>query len=141
MKDIAKQLSGQGHSLHLSWIESHATAAGFPDVDYCCYGVCGELELKAGPDLEVRATQVAWFEERIEAGGYPLFFVQWGDVYMFVPGVWAADIRRDPCLENIMHRASTIWAGQIPPGEFLKRLRNPKNEYGKSAERLREESE
>lgn len=131
MKDIAKRLCGQGHSLHLSWIESHATSAGFPDIDYCCYGVCGELELKAGPDIEVRATQVNWFRDRIAAGGHPLFLAKWGDVYTVVPGVWAVDIRRNPSLENITRLASTIWVGQIPEYEFIKVLRNPRNEYAK----------
>lgn len=141
MKDIVKQLVGQNHSLHLSWIESHATSAGFPDVDYCCYGVCNQLELKAGPDLEVRATQVAWFKDRIEAGGHPLFLVQWGDVYAVVPGDRATDLRRNPSLENVLRLASSIWTGKLPPMELMKVLRNPKNEYSKLVERLRQEAE
>lgn len=116
----------------MSWIESHATAIGFPDIDYCCYGVEGSLELKAGPDFEVLASQVTWMRERIGAGGWPLFLIQWGDVYMIVPGVRATDIRRNPSEENTMRCASTIWKGKIPDGEFLKVLRNPKFEYEKA---------
>ena len=117
--------------LHLSWIESHSTAVGFPDVDYCCYGVEGNLELKAGPDIDVLASQVQWFKERLVAGGWPLFLVQWDDVYMIIPGCWAADIRRNPELENMLRRATTIWTGKLPEAEFMKVLRNPKFEYEK----------
>lgn len=117
--------------LHLSWIESHSTAIGFPDINYCLYGVEGELELKAGPDIDVLASQVVWFKERLKAGGWPLFLIQWGDVYMIVPGCWASDIRHNPSEENIMRRATTIWAGKVPEIEFMKVLRNPKFEYEK----------
>lgn len=110
---------------------------GFPDFNYSCYGVEGNVELKAGPDLEVLASQVLWMKGRTAAGGWPLFLIQWGDVYMVVPGVWAVDIRRNPSEENTMRLATTMWHGKIPPGELLKVLRNPKNEYTKSARNIK----
>ena len=87
--------------------------------------------MKAGPDIDILASQVIWFKERILAGGWPLFLIQWGDVFSIVPGCWASDIRRNPELENILRRATTIWAGALPVMEFMKVLRNPKFEYEK----------
>jgi hypothetical protein len=68
-------------------------------------------------------------EERIAANGRPLFIIQISDRFLIVPGCWAADIRADPEDENILRRASRIWAGEIRPDEFLKVLRNPGAEY------------
>lgn len=129
MKEVVRSVNSSKRILHVSWIESHATSVGFPDIDYCCYGVEGHLELKAGPDIDVLASQIIWMRERIAAGGHPLFLVQWGDVYIVVPGSWAVDIRRNPSEENILRRGSTMWHGSIPPAEFLKVLRNPRQEY------------
>lgn len=115
----------------LSWVESHATSQGIPDASYCVLGREGWLELKAAPDIEVRATQVRWMENRIYADGYPLFIIQIPDRFLVVPGRWAADIRADPEDENMLRRASRIWTGKIPPDEFLNVLRNPRAEYEK----------
>ena len=132
IKDCVKCIISAGHPMHLSWIESHATSAGVPDVNYCCYGVEGWLELKAGPDIEVRSTQVRWFRDRIAAGGWPLFLIQWGECFIAVPGSRAAALWADPEHENILRLATTIWHGKIPYGELLKVMRNPRKEYEKS---------
>lgn len=105
------------------------TSAGIPDLSYCCYGREGWVELKAGPCIEVRPTQVSWFKDRIKAGGWPLFLIKWGDSYMVCPGSAATDLRQNPSEENAMRLASRIWVGQIPEREFLRALRNPEKEY------------
>lgn len=120
--------------LATSWVESHYTSPGIPDLNYCCNGIEGWVELKAGPDLEVRATQVMWMEDRVSAGGFPLFLVKWGDVFMVVPGNEAQSMRDDPSYENIMSRCSTVWDDKIPLNEFLFILENPENEYDKNEE-------
>lgn len=107
------------------------TSAGIPDCNYCYAGVEGWLELKAGPDIEVRPTQLVWFRDRIKAGGWPLFLVQWGDIFMMVPGSAATSLKRNPSLENCLRNASTMWTGEINQRDFARVLRNPEKEYGK----------
>ena len=86
--------------------------------------------------MEVRASQVRWMKDHIEAGGWPLFLIQWKDVFAIVPGAWATDLRRNPSLENILRLASNIWADELPDREFLRVLRKPENEYGRTERNL-----
>ncbi len=74
--ELSSRLSGQWHA---SRVESHATSAGIPDVDYCFLGgEEGHLELKYGKYKklsskskmpEIRGTQVRWCNNRVRAGG------------------------------------------------------------------------
>jgi len=135
LRKIIKGVTRQFPSLcHLSWIESHATALGAPDVEYCVCGVEGWIELKAGPDLDVRASQVTWMEEHVKSGGHPLFLIQWLDLFAIVPGSRAASLRADPELENILRLSSTWWKTEIPINELFKVMRNPYAEYRKDHE-------
>jgi hypothetical protein len=68
-------------------------------------------------------------EDRIKAGGRPLFLIQVRNLFTIVPGRWAADIRHDPEDENILRRATRIWQDELPAGELLKVMRNPDAEY------------
>jgi len=137
VKDLARSVDSS--ILTLSWVESPMTSAGIPDLNYCCYGREGWVELKAGPDIEIRPTQVAWFKARIEAGGWPLFLIKWGETYTVCPGSAATSLRRDPSEENVLREASRIWVGQVPEREFLRVLKNPEKEY-ETARRNVEES-
>ena len=63
---------------HISWIESHATAAGFPDADMCADGQIAQVELKIVKDkgkIEVRPTQYRWMRERVKAGSHPVLLM------------------------------------------------------------------
>ncbi len=63
---------------HLSWVESHATSAGFPDVDMCHLGKIAQTELKvvkAKGKIEIRPTQYRWLKDRHKAGGKPTMLV------------------------------------------------------------------
>jgi hypothetical protein len=133
VKTFAGTCTLEGHPIHLTWVESHQTALGAPDLQYCCYGVEGWVELKAGPNVEVRASQVIWMNDHIAAGGWPLFLIQWSDVFMIVPGSRALALRRDPTYENIVRLATHVWAGKINNREFLRVLRNPRKVYEQSA--------
>jgi hypothetical protein len=73
-------------------------------------------------------------EERVRAGGRPLFLIQWGDTFYIVPGACAIVLRVDPRRENIKKHATTIWKNELPMFEFLTVLRNPENEYTKGLE-------
>ena len=74
-KEIDK---GMGRSWQATRIESHATATGFPDVDYCMKnGAEGKLELKFGyansmPHIE--DSQIRWHIKRFKMGGISFIF-------------------------------------------------------------------
>ena len=118
--------------MHLSWIESHSTSIGVPDLNYSYYGVEGWLELKCGPDIDVRAAQVIWMEDRIAAGGFPLFLIQYGDIYSIVPGSAASALREEPHEENVLRHARAIWQGDLPSDLLLKVMKNPRRMYGRT---------
>jgi hypothetical protein len=82
--------------------------------------------------MDIRASQVLWMEERIRAGGHPLFLIQWDDTFFIVPGAHAAALRAEPTRESILRRCSSTFAKSLPVYEFLTILRNPENEYKKS---------
>lgn len=68
----------KGRGAHLSWIESHETSAGFPDLDYMMKGVGTQIELKvtkANGAIKIRASQYSWFRDRVRAGGLPYLWV------------------------------------------------------------------
>lgn len=61
--------------LHLSFVESHLTASGVPDVAYTINGVTGWLELKYGTARRAphfRQSQRRWFQTNLAAGGHPV---------------------------------------------------------------------
>ncbi len=118
-----------GEEVHLSWVESHETALGIPDLNYCYKEVEGWIELKAGPDIEIRASQVRWMKDRIKAGGYPLFLIEWGSMFLIVPGSAASALRSDPSQENVMRFVSSVWRDDLPPTGLLRVMRVPKREY------------
>jgi len=117
--------------VHLTWIESHATALGAPDLQTCCYGVEAWIELKAAPDIEIRASQARWIREHMAAGGWPLILARWGDTFIVCPGSRAGDLREDPSEESFLRHASSRWHGALPDREFLRVIRNPRREYDK----------
>lgn len=128
---VKKLFKSMGDAAHISWIESHATALGAPDLNYCIDGVEGWLELKASPDIEIRASQVTWMKERIKSGGYPLFFLRWDNMFLIVPGDRGSDLRRNCCLENALRLASRVWVDEIHHKEFVDVLKRPLREYMK----------
>ena len=74
---------------HISWIESHATSAGFPDADICIDGAIIQAELKvekSNGDIEIRPTQYRWFKDRVDAGGLPVLIVGTDNGFWLVPG-------------------------------------------------------
>lgn len=59
---------------HFERIESHETAVGTPDVDYCIAGYSNKLELKHTKrehGCHLRPSQCGWFKARVKAGGQP----------------------------------------------------------------------
>lgn len=68
---------------HLTWVESHLTAQGVPDLNYEYRGCHGWVELKfmaeEDKEVEIRPAQYAWFRARVRAGGEPLMLVEMED--------------------------------------------------------------
>jgi len=60
---------------HFERIESHETAVGTPDVEYCINGYNNKIELKYTSSyrhgFRLRPAQCAWFKKRVKAGGQP----------------------------------------------------------------------
>jgi len=52
-------------------VETWSTGRGVPDLNYCCEGIEGWIELKAtrGWRVNVSPEQVGWTERRLRAGG------------------------------------------------------------------------
>ena len=65
---------------HFERIESHETAVGTPDVEYCVGGYTNRLELKYTNSekrgFRLRPAQAGWFRKRVKAGGQPWLLAQ-----------------------------------------------------------------
>ena len=63
---------------HLSFVESHLTSSGIPDIAYTIDGITGWLELKYGTPARaphLRLSQRQWFKDNVSAGGMPLLLL------------------------------------------------------------------
>jgi len=64
---------------HFERVESHETAIGTPDVEYCIEGYTNRLELKyteRDKGCHLRAAQCGWFKKRVKAKGQPWLLLQ-----------------------------------------------------------------
>lgn len=65
---------------HFERIESHETAIGTPDVNYCINGYNNYIELKHTKSEKkgfiLRPSQCGWFRKRVKAGGQPWLLAQ-----------------------------------------------------------------
>lgn len=65
---------------HFERIESHGTAVGTPDVNYCIRGYTNHLELKFTDSekrgFRLRPSQCGWFKKRVKALGQPWLLAQ-----------------------------------------------------------------
>jgi hypothetical protein len=52
-------------------VETWSTGQGVPDLEYCCDGISGWIELKKsdGWVVDFAPQQIAWIERRVRAGG------------------------------------------------------------------------
>lgn len=88
-KLIKASLKNSFPKAHASWVESHATSPGFPDLDACHDGMLMQAELKVvkeGGKLEIRPTQYRWFKDRLAAGGNPVMIIGDDDLFYVIPG-------------------------------------------------------
>ncbi len=88
--EVGNEFKSQHPKGHISWVETHATAAGFPDIDCCAEGQIAQIELKVvkkGGKIEIRPTQYRWMKDRVKAGGSPVMLIGHDDGYYILPGV------------------------------------------------------
>lgn len=98
--DFGDGFSASRRGGHLSWVESHATSAGFPDVDCCHLGKIAQIELKvvkAKGKIEIRPTQYRWFKDRHKAGGEPVMLIGFDDGFYVLP---ATSVSKPDALVN-----------------------------------------
>lgn len=77
--EIEKGIEIIDSNAHISKVESHLTAAGIPDFDFCFDGAEGHMEIKFSGDKNaphIRPSQVKWFKKRAKAGGCPWLFAK-----------------------------------------------------------------
>lgn len=69
--------AGMGNSWQATRIESHSSAPGFPDVDYCMNnGEQGHLEIKFGYNTDmphILDSQIKWHMKRYDMNGLSFF--------------------------------------------------------------------
>ncbi len=95
---------------HLTWVESHLTSQGVPDLNYQHGGVHEWLELKfAGKtdkEVTIRPAQYGWFRERLKAGGRPFLLVEIeGGFFFLVNGVDVVEPTALKLVVDVMNRA------------------------------------
>jgi hypothetical protein len=99
---LRKLLPKEGHYTR---IESHDTAAGFPDVHYTLYGNSGTIELKDAKrpgakypfsrESGLRSNQLRWIGDEIKADGQVSLALQCGDrIYLLRADCYYYDLRR-----------------------------------------------
>lgn len=119
---------------HVVQIESHATAVGVPDTNYCISGVEGWVEMKYTRDtdkIKVRPAQWLWFRKRLQAGNNRIFFLlRWE--YGALINHYLIRVRDLAVLERLQAdltpqawaiHASGSWAKSIDTDEFNDILR------------------
>lgn len=75
--------------VHQSWIETHATCPGFPDLEICYSGLSQHIELKVTDKegaIKIRPTQYRWFKDQVRAGGKPLLWVMHSGMHYIFQG-------------------------------------------------------
>lgn len=106
---------------HFERIESHETAIGTPDVNYCIEGYTNHLELKYTNSrkrgLRLRPAQAAWFKRRVKALGQPwlLALAEVEDLraYVLIPGTHVPDLARTTKIETWLESGVMVWMNEI----------------------------
>lgn len=123
-KYLAPKLKSYGH---FERIESHETAIGTPDVDYCIEGYCNHLELKFTESekrgFRLRPSQAGWFRRRIKAGGQPWLLAQSiirdKRGYVLVPGTNVPALARTTRIKDWLMAGVMVWEDQIVIEELV----------------------
>lgn len=114
---------------HFERIESHETAIGTPDVDYCIKGYNNKLELKYTEKENgciLRPAQAAWFKKRVAAGGQPWLLLQTNISktrgYALIPGVNVPNLVHTKNVEDWLAAGRAVWADTLNIEELVEFL-------------------
>ena len=119
-------LNNVDHVGHWSQVESHATSAGIPDLDYCIGGVTNWLELKAGTGKylpRLRPTQCAWFRNRIKAGGNPRLLYKLNNWFGIIHAKHVPILIHAKSAVDWRRNAHIEWDDKIDWAEFIEELK------------------
>lgn len=114
------------HYGHFERIESHETAIGTPDVNYCIGGYNNHLELKYTEKEKkciLRPAQCRWFRARVKAGGQPWLllhaFIRKTRGYALIPGTNVPQLVRTKDVSDWLSAAVMIWEGKIDISQLV----------------------
>lgn len=117
------------HYGHFERIESHATAIGTPDVNYCIKGYCNHLELKYTENETkciLRAAQSRWFRDRVKAEGQPWLLlhahIRKTRGYALIPGANVPKLVHTKDVKDWLDKAVMIWEGKIDISQLVEFL-------------------
>lgn len=105
---------------HFERIESHETAIGTPDVNYCIEGYCNHLELKYTKKEKgcvLRASQSGWFRRRCRAKGQP-WLLLCADIrqtrgYTLIPGTNVPGLVHTKDAKDWLRAGIMVWEEKI----------------------------
>ena len=113
-----KMKAAQGANWHAERIESHASVAGQPDVNYCLFGIEGNLELKhsrrSGKDFELRPSEHQWMRRRLKAGGICWILAEIAETkeWLMIYGDKSESLIRNPSQANWRKQAYVVMDSQ-----------------------------
>jgi len=114
---------------HFERIESHETAIGTPDVNYCIEGYCNHLELKyteKDSGCILRPSQSAWFRNRVRHKGQPWLLLQANirqtRSYVLIPGTNVPGLVHTKNVIEWLNAGAMVWEGQIIIEQLVKFL-------------------
>ena len=105
---------------HFERIESHETAIGTPDVDYCIRGYCNHMELKYTEQEKkciLRPSQCAWFKNRVKHMGQPWLLLQCKirgkRGWVLIPGTNVHQLVHTKDVEDWLRAGVMVWEDKI----------------------------
>lgn len=106
---------------HFERIESHETAIGTPDVNYCINGYCNHLELKYTDSekkgLRLRPSQSRWFRDRVKSKGQPWLLthinIRKKRGYILIPGVHVPKLVHTTRVTDWMEAGVAAWEDKL----------------------------
>jgi len=115
---------------HFERIESHETAVGTPDVNYCIRGYSNHLELKFTDSekrgLRLRPAQSGWFRKRVKALGQPWLLAQalirGKRGYVLVAGTNVPALVHTTKITDWLEAGVMVWEDKIDIGELVQFL-------------------
>jgi hypothetical protein len=111
---------------HFERIESHATALGTPDVNYCIRGYNNHIELKYTEKENgciLRPSQCGWFKKRVKAKGQPWLLlhanIRQTRGYALIPGCNVPPLVHTKNVLDWMQAGVMVWKDKIEVEELI----------------------